>query len=152
MFNYTDPYEAARQAREPVPQHGQPWNQEPPAAPQAPAGPMGDLQGQVAQVFQGAAPRGIRHYSMAEHAAVGAAIGAGSVLLYQGMRNRKARVGTYISPMFKATVIWWVLFAATVVAQAALQSWAVLIGGFVVSTVLATTYVIRRSSPPRARS
>jgi membrane protein implicated in regulation of membrane protease activity len=48
-------------------------------------------------------------------------------------------------------VIWWVLFAITVAAQAALQSWAVLIGGFAVSTVAACWYLRRKSVPRRAR-
>ena len=159
MFDYTDPYGQARQAREsvpqsgvsPWPQNGQSWIQEPPAVPQAPAGPMGDLQGQMAQVFQGAAPRGIRHYSMAEEAAKGAAIGVGAALLWRGMKARKARVGTWTTPLAMATVIWWVLSAVTVVVQAALQSWAVLIGGFAVSTVVACWYLRRKGVPRRAR-
>ena len=112
---------------------------------------MGDLQGQVAQVFQGAAPRGIRHYSMAEEAAKGAVIGVGTALLWRGMKTRKARTGTWTTPLAKATVIWWVLFAVTVAVQAVLQSLAVLIGGFVVSTVVTCWYLRRKSVPRRAR-
>ena len=67
------------------------------------------------------------------------------------MKARKARTGTWTTPLAQATGIWWLLFAVTVASQAALQSWAVLIGGFAVSTVVACWYLHSKSVPRRAR-
>ena len=148
MFDYTDPYEEARQAREsipppgtsPWPQNGQPWIQEPPAASQAPAGPLGDFGQSYNAVMAGAAPRGIRRESMAESAAKGAAVGLGAWLLWRGMRSRKARVGEWTTVTFRATMFWFVVFVLVLGAYAATDSLWVLLGGLVLDTVVMCWY------------
>jgi hypothetical protein len=113
-FGYTDPYEAAWQARQSMPQPGvSSWPQEPvspiepfPVVPQAPVGgPLADLPNQVASVFQGAAPQGVRREPMAESWLKGAALGLGSALAWRAMKRRKAIKGEWMSPGFRALAL-----------------------------------------------
>src|SRR5690349_20088788 len=113
-----------------------PYGYRDPVVPQAPAagrspwapadplgGPLTDLPTQVSSVLAGAyGPRGPHTESQAEAWARGALIGFGSWLIWRAMKARKARVATYTTPMFRATMLWGLLFAATVVAQAVWKS------------------------------
>jgi hypothetical protein len=135
-FGYTDPYEAAREVQQQV----QPWAPYPPGFPGVPEGPLADVQNQVGQVLASAAPRGLRHEPMAESLAKGAALGAGSALLWQAMRRRKTSAGQFTTPVVRAAILWLVLLVLTCGAYAGTDSLWVLFGGFALSWIVAISY------------
>lgn len=118
-----------------------PWGQ-----PLPQAGPLGGLQDQTGQVFQGAAPGGLRHKPQVESWAEGAAVGLTAWLIWRQMKRRKAAKGTYFSPG------WWCLLlfmfplavAFGLSLYAPLQFWWFQLAGLIVGTILATVYAAYR--------